>query len=121
MDNDNENNSSVVESNDLITVNHFPVSLSHANLALHYDKNFCQVISNELISQALEIFNLTKKDNLKLGYNSLSAGCIINQLHFELLWSENEKLAIENSNKKLLFSTNLQYLNDEESSINVVS
>lgn len=116
---------SEIGSNDLITVNYFPVSLSHCNLVLNYDKNCCQVLSNEIIGQALEIFNLSKKNNLKLGYNSLGAGCIINHLHFELIWTseDNPKLAIESSLSKALFSTNLEYLsepNEDDCDINVV-
>jgi hypothetical protein len=96
--------------------------LSHCNLVINCDKNFCQVLSNELISQALEIFNLTKKPTLKVGFNSLGAGCIINHLHFELFWTPDNspKLAIENCNTKKLFTTNLEHLTDNDN-ISVVS
>ena len=128
IENINPHENVYADSNDLITVNLFPISLSHCNLVLNYDKNFCQVLSNELISQALEIFSLTNKSNLKVGFNSLQAGCLINHLHFELLWNSEDKgcskLAIENSNTKKLFTTNFEHLglkDDENQEINVVS
>ena len=119
IENINPHENGYPDSNDLITVNLFPISLSHCNLVLNYDKNFCQVLSNELISQALEIFSLTNKSNLKVGFNSLAAGCLINHLHFELLWnsedkSNNSRLAIENSNTKKLFTTNFEHLGLKE-------
>lgn len=101
-------NDSLLKSNDLVVINHFPISESHCNLVINCDKNICQVLSNELINQALEIFNYTKKDNLKLGYNSLGAGAIINHLHFELFWTENgSKLAIENAGLSEIIKTRL--------------
>lgn len=116
-------NNSELGSNDLITVNQFPIALSHCNLVINHDKNYCQVLSNELIGQALEIFNHTKKPTLKLGFNSLGAGCIINHLHFELFWTPDDspKLAIENCKSTKLFSTNLEHLVQDEINISVVS
>lgn len=108
-------NDSHFVSNDLVVINNFPISENHCNLVINCDKNICQVLSNELIGQALEIFNYTKKDNLKLGYNSLGAGAIINHLHFELFWTENgSKLAIENSEKSQILKTRLIAVKEDD-------
>lgn len=115
---------SVESSNDLICTNSFPVSISHTNLVLNFDKCFPQLLSNELINQALEIFNLTSNSSLRLGFDSLGAGCVINHLHFELLWLDDigsDKLAVERAENKKLFETNLVHLNKEENEISLVS
>lgn len=115
---------SVSQSKDLIAINHFPVAQSHTNLVINYDKCFPQILSNELINQALEIFTLTSNETLKLGYDSLGAGCIINHLHFETLWTEDFKtdtLPIENAKTNPLFSTNLVHASSDENEINIVS
>jgi hypothetical protein len=108
----------------LITINHFPISLSHTNLVINCDKCFAQVLSNELISQALEIFQLTTNNTLKLGFDSLGAGCVINHLHFELIWMSDfklDKLAIEEAEDKQLFSTNLMHKTSSENEFSIVS
>ena len=120
----NENLSLTVPgSNDLICVNNFPISISHTNLVLNHDKCFAQLLSNELINQALEFFNLTQNNTLRIGFDSLGAGCIINHLHFECIWLEDfkiDKLAIETVKSNKLFDTNLIHLNKEENEINLV-
>jgi len=120
---DNVSNS-VSSSNDLIAINNFPISISHTNLILNYDKCFSQLLSNELITQALEIFNLTKNNSLKLGFDSLGAGCFINHLHFECIWIEDfnfNRLAIEDAFVNKLFDTNLIYQVKEENEFCLVS
>lgn len=121
---DNNFSNSVSNSNDLISINNFPISISHTNLILNFDKCFSQLLSNELITQALEIFNLTKNNSLKLGFDSLGAGCYINHLHFECIWMEDfnlEKLAIENACSTKIFDTNLIYQVKEENEFCLVS
>ena len=111
-------------SNDLIAINHFPISASHVNLAIDYDKNFSQILSNELINHSLEIFNFTKNNTLRLGFDSLGAGCFINHLHFEAIWLEDlgfDSLAIEKAESESLFKTNLAHKEIDESEIYIVS
>ena len=108
----NEEEQEQVEESDFISIHNFPVDPSHCNFVFNCDKNFPQVLSNELISQALEIFSLTEK-NMVMGYDSLNAGCYINHLHFELIWLE-DKLTIEQSPANKIFSTTLQCKDENE-------
>lgn len=113
----------IAGSNDLIAINYFPISISHTSLAINYDKNFSQILSNELINHGLEIFNFTKNSSLRIGFDSLGAGCFINHLHFELIWLDDlniKNLAIENCDTNVLFKTNLVHKDLNESEINIV-
>ena len=53
------------------------------------------MLSNELIQLVLQIFKLSQQPTLRLGYNSMGADCIINNLHFHVM--QVEKLFGENS------------------------
>jgi hypothetical protein len=107
---------------DLITLSYFPLSISHCNITLCYEQDLPQVLSNELLIQFLNIFNMVKNDSLICGYDSLGGGCIINHLHFEFLFlddfGENIKnLPIQNLENNLLFETKLKHKNPEEISL----
>lgn len=64
LDNENE----IMSKNDLITINYFPLSISHSNLTICNDQNFAQVLSTEFISQTLQIFSITKNNSLVYFY-----------------------------------------------------
>lgn len=83
---------------------------------------------------------MNRDKDLKLGYDSLSAGCTMNHLHFELLWVydlyeemtkrvktlegnslKEGRLAIEDAKTDVYFNTYLSYKVKEESEINIVS
>jgi hypothetical protein len=57
----------------------------------------------------------------RIGYDSLGAGCIINHLHFEMIFlddfSDINCLPIEKSEPKLIFSTRFKNKDEEEISI----
>ena len=56
---------------DLITLSYFPLSISHCNITLCYEQDLPQVLSNELLIQFLNIFNMVKNDSLICCYDSL--------------------------------------------------
>jgi hypothetical protein len=96
---------------DVIVANYFPLAPSHVYLTICNDQNFPQLLSSELIMQMLQIFPLTNSDTLRVGYDSLGAGCFINHLHFELISLDDlgiDSLAVEMAEKKKLFSTRFQ-------------
>ena len=47
-----------------------------------------QILSDELIVLVLQLFKLSDNPNLKLGYNSMGADCIANNLHFHLVYTD---------------------------------
>jgi len=63
---------------------------------------------------------MTEKSSLRLGYNSMGADCAINNLHFHLV--DTEKIfgsaeavfPIEEAEKKLFFTCNLQHIDKSE-------
>lgn len=57
---------------------------------------------------------------MRLGYDSLGAGCIINQLHFEMLFLDEinvQQLPIERSSSNPIFSTNFETLDPNDISM----
>jgi len=69
------------------------------------------------------MFKVTDKPQLRIGYNSMGADCIINNLHFHVFTTNNlygvpaaeeKNLPIENADKKLFFKSNLQHKDKEE-------
>jgi hypothetical protein len=106
---------------DMITMNYFPISVSHSNLTICNDQNFPQVLSNEFILQILQIFSFaTSNSSMRCGYDSLGAGCLINHLHCEIIFLDDLKnipvacLPIETREKKFIFSTKLIHKSSEE-------
>jgi hypothetical protein len=119
--NDDNLSEEITGKNDLITLNYFPISKSHCYLTICYDLNFPQLLSSEFIIQALQIFSIANNPTLRLGYNSLGAGCIINHLHFEFLFLDDfqgiNKLPIELAETYTILKTQLLHLNEEEISM----
>jgi hypothetical protein len=99
---------------DYITFNYFPICKTHTNLTVCFEQDYAQLLSQEFILQALQIFDISNKNpSLRLGYDSLGAGCIINQLHFEMLFLDEinvQQLPIEKSSSTPIFSTNFELL-----------
>jgi len=117
----NDISNEVTKKVDLLTVNYFPLSFSHSNLTINYDQDFPQVLSNEFIFQLLQLFSIAKNNSLVCGYDSLGGGCLINHLHFEILFLQDFKnikqLPIELADKSLLFSSNFQPKDETELSM----
>ena len=121
-DNDNDVEDEIDTKTDLVTLNYFPICISHCNITLCYDQDLPQVLSNELIVQFMNIYQIANNKSLICGYDSLGAGCVINQLHFEFLMlddfaNEINKLPIECRNGVPLFETKLKYKNEKEISM----
>ena len=108
---------------DLITLDYFPISMSHCNITLCYEQDLPQVLSSELLVQFLQIFIIAKNPSLVCGYDSLGGGCVINHLHFEFLMlddftnGEIPYLPIEKRESTLLLETKLKHKNQEEISL----
>ena len=121
-DKDNDVEDEIDTKTDLVTLNYFPICISHCNITLCYEQDLPQVLSNELIVQFMNIYQIANNKSLICGYDSLGAGCVINQLHFEFLMlddfgNEISSLPIEQRNSNLLFETKLKYKNEKEISM----
>ena len=121
-DKDNDVEDEIDTKTDLVTLNYFPICTSHCNITLCYDQDLPQVLSNELIVQFMNIYQIANNKSLICGYDSLGAGCVINQLHFEFLMlddfgNEINKLPIESRISNPLFETKLKYKNEKEISM----
>lgn len=121
--NDGNLSNEIMFKTDLITLDYFPLCMSHCNLTLCYEQDLPQVLSSELLVQFLQIFPIAKNPSLVCGYDSLGAGCVINHLHFEFLMlddfpnTEISSLPIEKLSCKLLLETKLKHKNEEEISL----
>jgi len=77
------------------------------------------VLSDELLLLLLQLFKLSASPHLRIGYNSMGADCIANNLHFHVLYvdklfPEAPAFPIENAEKALFFRTNLQHKSSDE-------
>ena len=121
-DSDNDVEDEIDTKTDLVTINYFPISISHCNITLCYEQDLPQVLSNELIVQFMNIYQIENNKTLICGYDSLGGGCVINQLHFEFLMlddfaNEINALPIELREAKPIFETKLKYKNEKEISM----
>ena len=121
-DKDNDVEDEIDTKTDMVTLNYFPLCISHCNITLCYEQDLPQVLSNELIVQFMNIYQIANNKSLICGYDSLNAGCVINQLHFEFLMlddfsNEINKLPIEEIEDYPVFETKLKYKNDKEISM----
>ena len=46
------------------------------------------MLSDELLLMLLGLFKLSANPNLRIGYNSMGADCIANNLHFHLVFTD---------------------------------
>lgn len=65
------------------------------------------------------IFKLNKHPHLKIGYNSLGADCINNNLHCHIvrgdkLFSATKKMPIEEVTKKWFYQSSLKHLDEDD-------
>ena len=87
------------------------------------------MLSDELLLLMLQIFKVNDSESLRVGYDSMGADCITNNLHFHLLYADQmfkdhaqvgrvgdgeAGFPIELASKKLFFRTTLQHKNKEE-------
>jgi hypothetical protein len=69
------------------------------------------VLSDELLLLVFEVFKLSGNPNLRIGYNSMGADCIANNLHLHLVYTDKmfedtngqNVFPIENYPKNLFF------------------
>lgn len=101
-------------------LNQYPICKNHSLFLLFAEQSFPQVVSDELILLLLQLFKVANKPTLRLGYNSMGADCIINNLHFhvletDLLFGEGaEQFPIESADKSLFFTSTLKHKDEEE-------
>jgi len=68
----------------------------------------------------LQLFKLSTNPSLRIGYNSMGADCIANNLHFHVLYADKlfpggtGQFPIELADKALFFRTNLQHKSSDE-------
>lgn len=103
---------------------------NHSLFLLFADAGLPQVLSDELLLLMLQVYKVSDTPSLRIGYNSMGADCIANNLHFHLMYADemfkklladgNEEdpkgqmFPIEMASKKLFFRTSLQHRNKEE-------
>lgn len=118
-ENKQDQNEDVSDSKHPVLFNQYPISPNHSLLLLFADAGLPQVLSDEILVLALQLFKLSDNESLRLGYNSMGADCIANNLHFHLLYADTvnngiNMFPIEQASKKLFFRTNLKHKNKEE-------
>ena len=100
--------------------NQYPLCQDHSLFLLFAEHSFPQVLSNELIQLLLQIYKVSTQSTLRLGYNSMGADCIINNLHFHLLQVDSlfgqgiEQFPIEQADKSLFFKSSLKHKTEGE-------
>ena len=103
-----------------VLFNQYPLCKDHSLLLLFAQEGLPQVLSDELLLLVLQMFKMSNKPSLRIGYNSMGADCIINNLHFHVLMLENlygavdKNLPIENADKNLFFRSSLKHRDAEE-------
>jgi hypothetical protein len=76
-------------------------------------------LSDELLILLLQLFKLSTNPHLRIGYNSMGADCIANNLHFHVLYADKifpstGQFPIEQAEKALFFRSNLQHKSSDE-------
>lgn len=102
-----------------VLINQYPLCEAHSLVLLFAEEGLPQVLSDELLGLVLQVFKLSNKPNLRVGYNSMGADCITNNLHFHLLetdklFAEPRNLPIENADKRMFFKTSLKHKKSDE-------
>jgi hypothetical protein len=70
-------------------INQYPLCEQHSLLLMFAEEGLPQVLSDELLLLLFSIFKMTGNEQLRLGYNSMGADCITNNLHFHILSLDN--------------------------------
>lgn len=105
-----------------VLLNQYPLCFNHSLFLLFADAGLPQILSDELLLLMLQIFKVNNSDSLRIGYNSMGADSIANNLHFHLIYADlmfkdfpgvgkNDQdeysFPIELASKKLFFRTTL--------------
>lgn len=100
--------------------NQYPLCRNHSLFLLFAEEGLPQVLSDELALLLLQLFKVSNKSSLRIGYNSMGADCIINNLHFHVLDTETlfgagvEMFPIEMADKAAFFKTTLKHKSADE-------
>ena len=100
--------------------NQYPLCKNHSLFLLFAEEGLPQVLSDELLVLMLQLFKISNDPKLRIGYNSMGADCIINNLHFHLLTTDQlfgedvEMFPIEAADKALFFKSNLKHKSADE-------
>lgn len=68
-----------------ILFNQYPLCRDHSLFLLFAEEGLQQLLSDELLVLMLQLFKISNDPRLRIGYNSMGADCIINNLHFHVL------------------------------------
>lgn len=71
-----------------VLLNTYPLCPHHSLFLMFADAGLPQVLSDELLLLMLQIFKVSDNESLRIGYNSMGADCIANNLHFHLMYAE---------------------------------
>lgn len=109
----------IVNSKHPVLLNQYPICEGHSLFLLFAQEGLPQVLSDELLILLLQIFKLSGNHSLRVGYNSMGADCIANNLHFHVLYAdklfpETQHFPIELAEKALFFRSNLQHKSSDE-------
>ena len=105
-----------------VLFNQYPLCKDHSLILLFAREGLPQVLSDELLGLMLQLFKLSDNAGLRVGYNSMGADCIINNLHFHVFTTDNmygggaanQKMAIESADKKLFYKSSLKHKATDE-------
>lgn len=73
------------ESKHPVLLNQYPLCPGHSLFLLFAQEGLPQVLSDELLLLLLQVFKLSQNPTLRIGYNSMGADCIANNLHVHIL------------------------------------
>lgn len=71
-----------------LLLNQYPICEGHSLFLLFAEEGLPQVLSDELLLLLLQLFKLSGNPNLRIGYNSMGADCIANNLHFHVVYAD---------------------------------
>jgi len=101
--------------------NQYPLCKHHSLFLLFAEEGLPQVLSDELMIMLLQLFKVSSKPTLRIGYNSMGADCIINNLHFHVLNVDQlfaqegvEMFPIEQADKAMFFKSTLKHKSADE-------
>ena len=96
--------------------NQYPLCTSHSLVLLFAEEGLPQVLSDEIFALMLQVFKMSNRASLRVGYNSMGADCITNNLHFHLLCTDqlyktDKNFPIEDAGKRMFFQSSLKHRN----------
>lgn len=109
----------IVNSKHPVLLNQYPICEGHSLFLLFAQEGLPQILSDELLLLVLQLFKISGSPSLRVGYNSMGADCIANNLHFHVLYADKlfpqtNQFPIEGAEKALFFRSNLQHKSSEE-------